>query len=446
MIKRLRNHFIRIAILSVTAVLLLLCLIVNVANLLSTDAQLKDTLLMIQENRGEIPPVPPKGGIGAAGEGKGDLSGDDGSTVGGENTPPVGGGTWGGRHDSHLTPETPFSTRYFVLTYRTDGTLLQYDLSKIAAVTESDVDDYLKIALSHGAGFGYTHGYRFHVLQDTDGTCTAVFLDCHREVSGRLTILALSLSATAACIALVSVIVILCSRRAIDPVVRSYERQKQFITDASHELKTPITVIATSLKVLEMEVGKQKWIDKARLQTEKLTELVSSLVTLSRMDEERPLSVVRFPVGAAVVETAESFADYASSAGHPLEISVDRDAAFEGDEYAVRQLVSILLDNAVKYAAVGSPIRISLETVKHGILIRTENGCDNLTESDLDKLFDRFYRADKSRSAAGSGFGIGLSIARGIAEAHKGHMEVHLKKGEGENAPDTVVFTAVLKH
>ena len=419
MIKRLRNRFIRIAILSVTAVLLLLCLIVNVANLLSTDAQLKDTLLMIQENRGEIPPIPPKGGIGAAGEGKGDPSGGDGSTVGGENTPPVGGGTWGGKHDSHLTPETPFSTRYFVLTYRTDGTLLQYDLSKIAAVTESDVDDYLKIALSHGAGFGYTH---------------------------RLTILALSLSATAACIALVSVIVILCSRRAIDPVVRSYERQKQFITDASHELKTPITVIATSLKVLEMEVGKQKWIDKARLQTEKLTELVSSLVTLSRMDEERPLSVVRFPVGAAVAETAESFADYAASAGHPLEISVDRDAAFEGDEYAVRQLVSILLDNAVKYAAVGSPIRISLETVKHGILIRTENGCDNLTESDIDKLFDRFYRADKSRSAAGSGFGIGLSIARGIAEAHKGHMEVHLKKGEGENAPDTVIFTAVLKH
>ena len=114
----------------------------------------------------------------------------------------------------------------------------------------------------------------------------AIFLDCYQAQRSMKTVLLWSLAADGACILLVLGPVVLLSRRAIDPVVRSVQRQKQFITDASHELKTPITVIATSLKVLEMEVGKQKWIDKALGQTEKLTSLVSSLVTLSRMDEE----------------------------------------------------------------------------------------------------------------------------------------------------------------
>lgn len=116
---------------------------------------------------------------------------------------------------------------------------------------------------------------------------------------------------------------VLLSRRAIDPVVRSAQQQKQFITDASHELKTPITVITTSLKVLEMDVGKQVWIDKALAQSEKLTALVNALVTLSRMDEdESPLKMEDFPVSDAVRETAESFQDLAAAKGHTLSLSI----------------------------------------------------------------------------------------------------------------------------
>ncbi len=115
---------------------------------------------------------------------------------------------------------------------------------------------------------------------------------------------------------LVLAVVWLFSRRAIDPVVKSIEQQKQFITDAGHERKTPITVISTSLKVLEMETGKQKWIDKAQAQTDKLTELVNALVTLSRMDEEHsPLRMSRFAVSEAVGETAESFRDFGRRRG-----------------------------------------------------------------------------------------------------------------------------------
>lgn len=230
------------------------------------------------------------------------------------------------------------------------------------------------------------------------------------------------------------------SRRAIDPVVKASERQKQFITDASHELKTPITVIATSLKVLEMENGKQKWIDKAVSQTEKLTELVNSLVTLSRMDEEStPLKMSDFNISSSISEVAESFVDFAASKGHMLSIDIEPDIVYHGDEYAVRQLVSILLDNAVKYSIKNSEITFSLAKFKKGVTITAENKCGGIDDDDIKKLFDRFYRPDKSRNSATGGFGIGLSIARAIVEGHGGH--IHAENADG----DVIRFVAELR-
>ena len=218
-------------------------------------------------------------------------------------------------------------------------------------------------------------------------------------------------------------LVVLLSRRAIDPVVRASEQQKQFITDAGHELKTPITVIATNLRVLEMEVGQQKWIDKARAQTKKLRELVQSLITLCKYDEETsPQHPQTFAVSEAVTDTAESFADFAQSKGHAISLAVAPGLSYCGDEAAVRQLVSILLDNAVKYAAPETEIRISLEQIKRGVKLTVTNTCDQPPEGDLNRLFDRFYRPDASRTAATGGFGIGLSIAKSIAEAHRGQI------------------------
>lgn len=190
----------------------------------------------------------------------------------------------------------------------------------------------------------------------------AIFLDSYQELHAVVTFAWMSLAAAAVCVALVYVMIVLCSHRAIASVIQASERQKQFITDASHELKTPITIIATSLKVLEMEVGQQKWIDKTENQTEKLTALVNELVMLSRMDEEAsPLQMADFPVSDA-------------------------------------------LDTAA-----------------------------------LGRLFDRFYRADSARSAETGGFGIGLPIARSIAEGHRGTIRAESPDGR------TIVFTAELK-
>ena len=268
----------------------------------------------------------------------------------------------------------------------------------------------------------------------------AVFLDCQRELHSMRTFAVISLLVAAACVALVYLLIWFFSKKAIEPTVRSVEKQKQFITDASHELKTPLTVIATSLKVLELEVGRQKWIDKAQAQTEKLSELVNDLVTLARLDEEKPPArFARFDISGVVTETAESFRDFAAVRGHALEADAAPGLSCCGDEYAIRQLVSVLLDNAVKYADEGSVIHLALEKSKKGPVLIVSNPCAGLDTAELDRLFDRFYRPDRSRSKQTGGFGVGLSIARGIVEAHKGTIRAECP------AEGVIQFVAVLR-
>ena len=411
MIRRLRKRFIRIAMLSFTAVLLILLLIVNTANILSTDADLTRMLDMICENQGTIPaPIPPLDAGGDGFDGRPSLpDGRPGRVPGGQSGP--------------FGPETPYATRYFCLWFDGQGGLVSADLEHIAAITADETDEYIVRALSHGVGYGYYSGYKYRVVRHGGDRYMAVFLDCYQELRAARIVAVCSLSAAAACLAVVYFLVVLFSKRAIDPVVRSAQQQKQFITDASHELKTPITVIATSLKVLELEVGEHKWIEKSKAQTERLRDLVNSLVTLSRMDEEEsPLKSERFSISEAVEETVESFLDFARSEGRELSPDITPGLVYCGDEYAVRQLVSILLDNAIKYAPAGTTISLSLKKGKKGVVIRSVNQCEPVSPDDLDKLFDRFYRTDQARGAAVGGFGVGLSIARGIAQGHRGSI------------------------
>lgn len=408
MIARLRRQFIVIAMLSVTLVIILTAVSINLFNYLSTSAALDDTLRMICDNQGRIPQFP--------GERPGKPPRDQ------------------------FTAETPFSTRYFVLYYTGDGVLNRSDMRHIAAVSEEDAGSYLSVALAHGEGMGYVGQFKYYAVHAGEDRYMAVFLDCQREMRSVRTFAFISLLVSAACVALVYVLIWFFSKKAIIPAVKTMEKQKQFITDAGHELKTPLTVITTSLKVLEMEVGPQKWIDKAQAQTEKLSELVASLVALARLDEENPpVRSALFDIGAAVAETAESFRDFAAARGRSLEVDAAPGIQYWGDEYAIRQLVSILLDNGVKYADEGTTIRLSLEKAKKGVVLKTSNPCAGMDQKELEKLFDRFYRPDQSRSRQTGGFGLGLSIARGIVEAHKGVIRAECP------ADGVIQFVAVLR-
>lgn len=410
MIKDLRKKFIRITMLAVAMVMILLCLIVNIANYLSVNSELNSKLDTICQNQGTIP-VPEKDG-----------------------KPPENAGR------EPFSREEPYSTRYFVLKFDDSGKLSDKSLEHIATVTESDVDEFLEVAVKAGSGYGYYSGYKYYVEQQGENRNIAIFIDCYEDLKKIYTVGILSIAAMAVCIVLVYVMVVMLSGRAVEPMIKNEQKQKQFITDAGHELKTPITVIATSLTVLEMEVGKQKWIDKAMLQTEKLKNLVNSLVSLAKMDEGAGiLKKDTFDISDAIEDTAQSFADFARMQGHKLNISVADGIRYTGDEYAVRQLASILIDNAIKYAEPDTDIYFEMKKDKKGVSISTKNACSGITAEDTKRLFDRFYRPDKSRNSATGGFGIGLSLARSIAEGHGGAISAKLAEG------NIIEFTAELK-
>lgn len=415
MIHKLQKKFIAISMLSVTLVLLVMGIGINAAGYAAANSELDAMLEMIADNEGTVPQFQP----GDGGKQKGP-------------------GAFG---QNRFTAETPYSTRYFVLRYSADGTLDNADLRHIAAVSENDVQPYLSLALQQGEGTGSTGSYKFRVLQTGQDHYMAVFLDTGEKRATLKTYAWVTVLVIAASEGLIFVLVLLLSRRAIGPVIESMEKQKQFITDAGHELKTPLTVIGTSLKVLEMDTGKNKWIDKIEAQTEKLARLVGQLVALSRLDEEKPpLHFAQFDLTAAAEEVASSFADHAEACGHALKTEIGQELSLCGDEAAVRQLISILLDNAVKYADAGGEICLTVKSAKKGVQITLENPCANAEKIETDKLFDRFYRADPSRSGKTPGFGIGLSIARSIAEAHKGTMCADCP------TPGKIRFTAQLKN
>ena len=410
MIHKLRRRFISATMLAVCLVMVVLCIAINIINYISTDQSLTRLLQLISDNSGTIPDY---------------MENEQGKPDG---------------QNGKFSAETPYSTRYFVLYYTADGELIRADLRHIAAVTEEDTADYLDVVLAASSTSGYTGNYKYYAVSDADDQYMAIFLDCQQELHA-LRLFALdSVLVVLICSGLVYLLVLFFSRRAVSPVLKNMEKQKQFITDASHELKTPLTVITTSLKVLEMEVGQQKWIDKAQAQTDRMRDLINDLITLARLDEETAsIPFASFNISEAVLETAESFRDFSLASGHELILNIPANIFCNGNEYAVRQLISVLIDNAVKYADADTPITFSLEKSKRNILLKAHNFCSGISADDAEQLFDRFYRVDKSRSRQAGGFGIGLSIARSIVEAHKGSIRAECP------APDEIAFIVTLK-
>ena len=216
------------------------------------------------------------------------------------------------------------------------------------------------------------------------------------------------------------------SKRVVKPIAESYEKQRQFITDANHELKTPLTLILANAEIAQDELGKNEWLDDIMSEGQRMTELVNQLVALSRMDEENSkLNVVQIPFGELVFDTVSEFEALAKGRGKTLSVSIDRSIIYSGDEMLLHRLIGILLDNAVKYCDEGGEIKVNLEK-RRRIILSVENTYTSVGEIELNKLFDRFYRADKARKFTG-GYGVGLSMAKSIVEKHKGEITVYKK-------------------
>jgi signal transduction histidine kinase len=220
------------------------------------------------------------------------------------------------------------------------------------------------------------------------------------------------------------------SNRIIRPISESYEKQKRFITDASHEIKTPLTIIGADTDVLEMEIGENEWLLDIKKQISQLTELTNDLVFLSRMEEsERTLPMIDFPFSEVAAETVMSFQSLAHRQGKTINYHIPQMLTLCGDEKSIRQLISILLDNAIKYAPAQTEISFSVEKQSNHIcMVVTNTTQQPIEKKQITLLFDRFYRMDASRNSQTGGHGVGLSIAKAIVEAHHGKIQASSPK------------------
>ncbi|MBR4425911.1 MAG: HAMP domain-containing histidine kinase [Oscillospiraceae bacterium] len=396
MLRRLRWKFIGTAMLAVLIVLTLLVSGINLAYRSISIDGLDHMLDMIAANQGRIP----------------------------ENVP--GTAPWGFR----MTPETPFETRFFLVRRMAGGEDVAVQTDYIASVSAEDAETYLRQALAAGQTRGFVAQYRFLRVQEADGT-VFVFLDSSRQLQAFRTLLLISSLITCAALCLTFFLVWLLSSRVIRPTLRSIESQKRFITDASHEIKTPLTVISSYADVMCMEDEQNEWARGIQKESHRLAQLVADLVLLSRWDEEEPIRETRrFDLSRAIWDTVTPYKHLAEAGGMRFSVQIAEGLQLEGDEGAIQTALSTLLENAVKYSLPDSEIHLTAEKLKRSVSIQVSNACALPEDLELERLFDRFYRADPSRSRDSGGAGVGLSIARAILEAHGGKIAASREAGD----------------
>ena len=204
----------------------------------------------------------------------------------------------------------------------------------------------------------------------------------------------------------------------------SYEKQKRFITDAGHEIKTPLTIISANVDILEMELEDNESLQDIRNETKRLRSLTEELVELARMEEsEAGIQKIEFPISEVVEETAKPFVNLAASQKKEIQFDIQPLLTIKGDSGKVKKLVNIFLDNAMKYSPEGGKILLKLNKQNRSICLSVYNTTENKVEREqLSHVFDRFYRTDTSRNSETGGHGIGLSIAKAIVNAHGGKI------------------------
>ena len=272
-------------------------------------------------------------------------------------------------------------------------------------------------ALNSGKTSGLIGSYRFLKAETNVGNLI-LFLNCQRELDSQHSFEKNSLLISIGVIASVFVLIVLISKRVIAPIQETYIKQKQFITGASHELKTPLAIISSNADVLEMMNGDSKWTQNIHNQVDRLTSLVNSLVVFSRMEEKDTVERTRFDLTNALESRIEDFNELANFQKKNIVTDIDPDLYYFGEEASIVQLMDILLENAIKYAPEDSGISVSLKKNRKYAILKVSNKA-TVQKGDLGKVFDRFYRLDESRNSAIKGYGIGLSMAQLIAEKHK---------------------------
>ena len=398
MIRKLKRKFVILSMISLLVLLMFIVVGMNLLNYRSVVEEADAILSVLSQNKGMFP----------------DMA---------------------GRPDDRFSPrfslETPYESRFFTVFYNETGRTVDVDVRKIASVSKEDAVNLADTVMSRGDLSGFAGVYRYMVDRVLGGT-RVTFLDCGRRLDFFYQFLVSSVLMSALGFGVVFAVILILSGKIIRPIAEAYEKQKRFITDAGHEIKTPLTIINANVDILEIELGgENESLADIKGQTERLKSLTEDLVMLSRMEEaEDKLLKIEFPVSEVVSEAVGAFRILAASENKEFVCRIEPMLTLNGNDKSIRQLVSIFLDNALKYSPDGSRIEFTLARQGRTICLSVSNITEfDLNPGQLERIFDRFYRTDSSRNSETGGHGIGLSVAKAIVTAHGGRIAAAM---EGE--------------
>ena len=388
MIKTLQKKFILTAMTAITVLLVVLLGSINTVNIVSNERQLDNMLLSVAES------------------GPFDMFDFSPGKVNYFRffTPPV--------NEDTLNTAVYFTAKVY------GDMITGLDLTHISTVSSKQAASLISRAYSSGESAGKIESFKYKAAATADGLGTAyIFIDASTQWYSELRIIVLSLLGGALCWGLMFLFVWFLSKRAIRPIAENMDKQKRFITDAGHEIKTPLAIILANTEAMELHNGENKWSKNIREQTERLSGLMQNLLTLSKADESKDLTMTEIDLSIAVSNSVSAFTESAYINKTFFECSVENSITVRGNSDYTQRVLSILLDNAVKYSMPGTSIGVYLTKSGKGAELSVYNTCESLPSCKAEMLFDRFYRSDSSRNQSG-GYGIGLSAALAIAEIH----------------------------
>ncbi len=397
MIGKLRLKFIVLSMTSLFALLMVIIVGMNLLNYNTVISDADEVLSLLSQNKGAFPDF--------------------------EDNPRE-------RLPRDMSPEIPYESRFFSVLLNEDGSVVQLETSRIAAIDAEMAIEYGQSVLASGAQHGFLEDFRYVVSYEEENV-RITFLDCGRKLNSFWRFLLISVGMALTGFVVVFFVIFFFAGRIIRPIAESYEKQKRFITDAGHEIKTPLTIINANVDVLEMDLGENECLADIQQQTKRLTKLTNELVMLARMEEAGDtMPKIDFPVSEVVADAALPFRTLAMQQDKEFTCNIQPMLSMNGNGKAVEQLVTLLMDNALKYSPAGGKVALDFVKQSKSLHLTVFNTtATEVSRENLNHVFERFYRTDLSRNSQTGGHGIGLSVAKAIVTAHGGKIQATTKDG-----------------
>ena len=299
-------------------------------------------------------------------------------------------------------------------------------------ITEETAQKYITAILDDGAQTGMVnHKFQFYRQPKSNGTLM-VFTDKGAEMDTLAQMKRTTIIIGVVSVVVLSVAAFFLSKKSIEPIKTAFEQQKRFVSDASHELKTPLTVISANADVLAGEIGENKWLNYIKSQTDRMNVLVNDLLNLTRLENNTTDFICTdFDLSKAAENTALPFECQAFEMNRKFVVDIEEGITVNGSERHIKQMMAIFIDNALKYSNEGGTVKVTL--CRHGDkkVFSVFNTGQGVREDEKEKIFERFYRSDESRNRATGGYGLGLAIAKSVIDKHK--FKVHVENQEGSS-------------